>query len=1083
MTGSSKAYDGKAIASLLVLLMAFSLIPMSNVAAEDTGDLYHLQAQDINVSFDSSTELTTITWRNIDSLEQPAALDNFYNADYHVYRHTEMINQSNIQNATLVHTVAACDINDPALSASKYLCLGGGNGSHQGHSYSYLVDPGTNDSFYYGITTAITAQDGTVSTYDSLIANESSIYHPVTEVTTPIRTPYNLMASFDPTTSITSLSWVNYNDIFYVLPEEGPDAYQTRLWESTQPITRNSAATLFSSMSPIAQIATGVSSYQISIPEDTDREVYYAVTYLMPNYFGPGVDYEDIRLLSNNALATPLVEDNMPATPVSSVNSYFFSNTQTGSGTTTITWSDVSGEDGESYAIYSSGQSFNNTGQFGVEQIGQVGEGESEFGYQVPVGRLGTSHYCVVVIDSNGIFDEDIESYSCTSVYEDAFYNWTAEPTNVMATFIGDSQTLVTWNDQLGAEGEKYHIWRSNYLVTGSQFTENVTLFYQGTVTDGIEQFTVTVPEEVDRTSFYFVTSEALYQHSAGPYHYTELKQNWFGPVYEETTTPAAPRISSIEVDGEISIITMEWYNDQQLDGEKYSIWQHEGDPFGEDEDEVSIVSEENGWSLFDENILDTGSILTDFLFSKTYSIPNDVERNIWYAVTVEDMYGNTNFEAFPGQTGNSLKVKEDTIPPTATYELYDENGNLYLSPSLVAGSYSIRLSVNEYLFSMPTVDITTSSGGKITNAPRQMLSYADNLLDPTKGPEFYLTFDIGNTVSAGLITITVDMIDESYNTQQLTWTDRSLDAQSPILNIYSPSSSADGSKYLARETMTISAGAVDDVQISLMQYKFTYNFGTGSSSVSAWQTPDNLQDIEGDGSAFIFSEQMSAGDFDFGRHVLTVRAVDSAGNEVIEQVIFLVDFCYNDINGTTICEYVQGLEPLPEPVIVEPSFSDPPYIFVWVSSGIAFISIILMLFVIRAGMRGPSRRKSDDDYDDDDWMSEFIGTTQQVDYDSLTNVAPVAQTQETKEEEPEEEDPFSVNVVQRKKRRSKPKQEAEPEPEPEEDEAFFGLDDDEFEDEEEAVEEAKPRRKVGRRPAPRNAPKRRPTRRKKSDD
>ena len=51
---------------------------------------------------------------------------------------------------------------------------------------------------------------------------------------------------------------------------------------------------------------------------------------------------------------------------------------------------DVSGEDGESYAIYSSGQSFNNTGQFGVEQIGQVGEGESEFDYQVPVGRLGT---------------------------------------------------------------------------------------------------------------------------------------------------------------------------------------------------------------------------------------------------------------------------------------------------------------------------------------------------------------------------------------------------------------------------------------------------------------------------------------------------------------------------------------------------------------------------------------------------------------------------------------------------------------------------------------------------------------------
>ena len=118
-----------------------------------------------------------------------------------------------------------------------------------------------------------------------------------------------------------------------------------------------------------------------------------------------------------------------------------------------------------------------------------------------------------------------------------------------MATFVGNSETLITWNDQLGAEGEKYHIWRSNYLVTGTQFTENVTVEYQGTVTDGIQQFTVTVPPEVDRTSFYFVTSEALYQHVAGPYHYTQLRQNWFGPVYEETVTPAAPRINSIDVE------------------------------------------------------------------------------------------------------------------------------------------------------------------------------------------------------------------------------------------------------------------------------------------------------------------------------------------------------------------------------------------------------------------------------------------------------------------------------------------------------------------------------------------------------
>ena len=55
------------------------------------------------------------------------------------------------------------------------------------------------------------------------------------------------------------------------------------------------------------------------------------------------------------------------------------------------------------------------------------------------------------------------------------------------------------------------------------------------------------------------------------------------------------------------------------------------------------------------------------------------------------------------------------------------DDGELYLSPSLVSGSYTIRLQINEYLFSNPVVDITTSSGGKITNGPRQMLMYADN--------------------------------------------------------------------------------------------------------------------------------------------------------------------------------------------------------------------------------------------------------------------------------------------------------------------------------------------------------------------
>jgi hypothetical protein len=227
MRGRSKAYSGRAIATLLILLMGFSTLPITNVSAEDTGDLYHLQAQDITANFDSATELTTITWRNIDSLDQPGALDNFFSAEYNLYRHTEIIDSQNIANATLIAEVDACDSETYSV---KYLCLGGANGSHPGHTFSYLVEPGTNDSFYYGITTLITGQDNSVSTYDTLIIDESATYEPIVESTTPIRTPYNLQATYDPTSSITTFSWINYNDIFQILPETGPNAYQTRIW-------------------------------------------------------------------------------------------------------------------------------------------------------------------------------------------------------------------------------------------------------------------------------------------------------------------------------------------------------------------------------------------------------------------------------------------------------------------------------------------------------------------------------------------------------------------------------------------------------------------------------------------------------------------------------------------------------------------------------------------------------------------------------------------------------------------------------------------------------------------------------------
>ena len=196
------------------------------------------------------------------------------------------------------------------------------NGSHPGHSFSHLISPGTNDEFFYGITTTISS----LGTLDELILNESSLYEGVEEVTTPIRTPYNLQASFDASLSVTTLNWVNYNDIFPILPETGPDAYSTRIWKTTEPVTRQTAFSLLGATSPIANVSAGISTFEVEVPDQTDADYYYSITYFLPNWTDGNQNYEDIRFLSNNALTSPITEDNLPPQKVSSVTTSFIPN-------------------------------------------------------------------------------------------------------------------------------------------------------------------------------------------------------------------------------------------------------------------------------------------------------------------------------------------------------------------------------------------------------------------------------------------------------------------------------------------------------------------------------------------------------------------------------------------------------------------------------------------------------------------------------------------------------------------------------------------------------------------------------------
>lgn len=1078
----SSEFGGKQKAVLLVLAMMLAALPLSNVSAEDIGPPASLQAQDIAAFFDPSSETTTITWRNIDS--NGTELQGLFDATYNVYRSSEPINSVNILNLTAFASVSACtSASLTPISTDPFDCRGL-SGTHPGHSASYLVAPGFNGSTYYAITTA---NESGVETYQ-LDDNASNLFEPVVEVTTPVRTPYNLAATFDSSLSQTTLQWVNYNDINPILPESGNDAYQINVWRTFHQISRFNGNTLLS-QTPVLTLPAGTSSVVIDIPENTDREVFYSITYLLPNWTESSIDYEDVRFLSKNTLTSSLTEDNMPPSQVDNLFASFTPDPVTGGGTTSLTWSDVNGEEGETYQIYMAGVSFSTIINPDVQLIATIPEDFGSFDYDVPIGRMGNAYYCIVTVDKYGVSDVNTTTGSCEGpIFENAFSNWIAEPTNVYAEFIGDKTTRVTWDDQLGAEGERYHIWRSNYLVTGSQFNgvigsnaTNYSLDWLGTVSDGIGFFDVTIEDDIiPDNSHYFVTSEALYGHVNGTYHYTELVQNYYGPISEDTRAPNPSRIKEANAVGSLNQITLEWFNENEMN-ESYTIWRHLGEPFGEDQDEISNSNDE-GWELVMDNIEAGNSIQSSFI--RQIPIADSISRDVWYAITISDQYNNENNEIFSGIGGNAYQVTEDTMPPEAILTIIDEEGEQFTSPSLVEGSYTILLQLNEYLQSQPYINITTTTGGDVTAGDSPMHMLVENFNNPDLGPVYSFDFEITAQTNAGPMVIRVEMTDTSDNDAIIEWTDRAVDAQRPEVTIYSPSSSNDGSKYLYGNKINVLAGAQDDVRIVSFQYKLVYHYGgvSGNALSTPWSDADGITDLNGDNTSLTMDLDLTSGSFSPGQHAVSVRAVDSAGNEVTETVQFIVDYCRNTLNGTTYCSYEEQLKPPLEPTVIEPGFTDPPYVVVWVITGLTILAWIVALMVISTGMSGPKKKKGGDDEEDEDWISEFIGTSSELDMAAVTDVSGGKEEEKKVESKTldDEDDPFAVNTTQRKTR---PKKKVAEIPDDDDDDDEDDEDDDDdididdfFDDDDEIIldEEPKAKRAVGRRSAqPRKAPKR----------
>ena len=169
----SSEFGGMQKAVFLVLCMLLAIAPLSNVSAEDIGSPASLQAQDINAIFDPLSETTSITWRNVDS--EGTELTDLFDSTYNVYRSNEPIDAVNILNLTAFASVSACS---PVESMNNPFNCRGLNGTHPGHSVSYLVSPGFNGSTYYAITTANETGN---ETYE-LDFNASNLFELVLEI-------------------------------------------------------------------------------------------------------------------------------------------------------------------------------------------------------------------------------------------------------------------------------------------------------------------------------------------------------------------------------------------------------------------------------------------------------------------------------------------------------------------------------------------------------------------------------------------------------------------------------------------------------------------------------------------------------------------------------------------------------------------------------------------------------------------------------------------------------------------------------------------------------------------------------------
>ena len=1074
------------VSMLLIAILIGSLITWTPTVAASgqSSPNVELQAQSITAVFDSNTESTTVYWSNVVTTDYPLMLQ-MQESRYLLYRHNVPLNDSVVSNLQPWANVSMCP---------------GAVGSCSGATFQevYPLPAGTNGTYYYAIVTYFENNDDEDAGNDyeytindvtfspayvgNYIHNEANISEGLYELTNEITAPFFVQANYVEAIGATDISWVNLNTIVPdTLPEVGPSAYEISVYRHLLAADRATWST--SAADQIAQLNAGDTSYRYTVPADTDLDVFYSVTYI---YMG----YEDTRFLGTNTLVNSIHEDNVAPGSVQDVAASFVAEPAGGTGNTTITWTDLQSEGGETYYIWRSGSPINDTTSDGVELVGTAGDEEGVYRHEVERGMLGLAYYAVTAADPNGNHNTAVAESAAlqleNAVEEDTFTPWIAEPTNVLAEYLGGGQTRVTWTDQIGVEGEQYHVWRSCVQLTSMAFyglqegelptcTELVA-----TVPDSVETVTVSVADDVDELAYYSVSSLARYSLSSQPYEDLRFQYNWDGPISEDTRSPDLAFLQDAYMTDQAGdkITLLRWVNSMSEVGETYQIWMSETDPFDGDETVMSgDVALDDRWVPILEPVDAPYQNNPDFAI--TISLEPNLNKETWYAVTMTDQYGNENTQF--SMAMNARSVIEDTTPPELVLEVTNEDGEVV--DALRAGQYQLRIYSNEPLSEYPILDITTSDYtedefGTILSGEFFTERGSTVRAQPLQGSvenAYRYSFEITDDMDTADVHMVIDIRDMSQNTVTIDVMGWAIDSQLPSIEVYAPSSD---SLYLYGEQIHVYGAVSDDVGITSVEIKFRY-YENNLMRETEWTAVTDLTSYSTDTNTLVFELWEPASTFhDLGKNQrVYIRAIDSSGNEREWNTQFTVDNCVRIYASyETACVGQDVFEPEEEVEAAEESYYEGVYLMVYALGGVNVILLILTMMSVLMSSGDGKKKKGEED-EEDDWMREFMGGGDGEESGSAADIrgdldsSPERDLNKT-EGLADEEDPFAKSEGRDRKRRTKKETTTVEDVDDGDDDDD---DDDEFDDEDdEWDDDSGPKKKTVRKTVKRKSVKRR---------